>query len=815
MKLSLTIFTFILFCNTILAQNISSKLSGIVFDEDGKPFPGATITLMSRKDSSLQKVAISNEQGKFEIVDVKEGQYILVVTSIGYETNQRNLVTVDQQRQSIEVPVIKMQQSSARMLKGVSVVAKKPLVEQRIDRLIVNVDALIANAGTNALDVLSRSPGIMVGSDGSITLSGKGGVMVLIDGRPTYLGGQDLVNYLRSLPSGALDKVEIMTNPPARYEASGNGVINIRTKKNKASGLNGTITAGYSQGMYWRSNNTLDVNYRTEKVNLFANAGYTRDMDYTKLNTTRLYKNPDGSPNSGIIMDSRYKSAVDAMNGRFGIDYFISPRTVWGVVLTGVIRPRSEDVLTTSNLNDASGKLDSVTRGTMKGDYRWKNGSANMNLLHRFDSNGKELTVDLDYVKYTSNGDQLAQNDIYLPNNTLANSNKLTGILPVDINIYSAKADYAYPLRKQAKIEAGAKTSYVKTDNAASYFTESGGVTLPDYDKTNRFKYNENINAAYLNFSKEFGRFALQAGVRMENTVANGHQLGNVAKPDSSFKKNYTDVFPTAYLSYKLDSTGNNTLVLSYGRRIDRPAYQNLNPFLYYYDKFTYRGGNPFLKPQYTDHLELRYGFRQYLIATLLFDRTTDLIMQTIEQSGSIFIDRSANIGRSSIWGLRLNSSLEFTKWWTCHIFAEALNYRYKGVLYGENLDQQQITPFFSVLNQFKFDHGWSAELFWLYRGKSVTGQFTRDPITKVDIGLQKNLLNDKASIRLTAKDIFYSFIFKGQINNIKQGEAFDRNLLDSRVFGVTFSYRFGKDAQKRNRKTGSSESEQNRVKPN
>lgn len=222
-----------------------------------------------------------------------------------------------------------------------------------------------------------------------------------------------------------------------------------------------------------------------------------------------------------------------------------------------------------------------------------------------------ELTADLDYLRYDNTLSQGFDNSSYLPNGMLINHDLLTGALPSAIDIYAAKTDYTHPLKSGLKLAGGLKTSYTQTDNIANYFYTVNQNTTPDYDKTNHFIYKENINAAYINASRDFKRLSVQLGLRFENTVSKGHQLGNVQKPDSVFKRNYNGLFPTVYLQYKLDTAGNQQISLNYGRRIDRPYYEDLNPFLAPLDKFTYYTGNPFLRPAYTQNIELSHTYKK------------------------------------------------------------------------------------------------------------------------------------------------------------------------------------------------------------
>jgi len=443
-------------------------------------------------------------------------------------------------------------------------------------------------------------------------------------------------------------------------------------------------------------------------------------------------------------------------------------------------------------MKNEAGVIDSTI--SAKGDIKekWKNGSVNLNFRHQFDSTGREVTADLDYVRYGSNSNQYFYNTTTYPDNSHpANEEVLRGILPVDVNIYSAKVDYAHPFRNGLKLETGVKSSYVKTDNTAQYDNYIGGVWTPDYSKTNHFQYTENVNAAYINMNKQVKKFGFQLGLRFENTYYKGHQSGNPERKDSSFSRNYSNLFPTMFISYAANKK--NQFGLSFGRRIDRPAYQDLNPFLFFLDKFTYGSGNPYLQPQYSNNIEVSHTFNSILTTTLNYSHTKDLFAETFEQVGdATIIVRKGNIGKRQNAGIAVSAQLPVKKWWTAILYTN-LNYnKFSGKLYGENLDVNATTALVNVNNQFKFNKGWSAELSGFYRTKGIEGQIEIKPMGQVSVGVGKQIIKGKGTLKLNVRDMFYTQVVHGKIN-FKATEASFVNSRDSRVANISFVYRFGK----------------------
>ena len=807
----LTLFTLFLF-NFADAQTKDGKISGAVLDEARKPLDGATVILLTAKDSVVVGTKLANPDGSFTFQNLKDNTYMIKATYIGYKNYRSGPVLVSGQK-TVNLPAFILS-SIGKKLDEVNVTAQKSYVQQKIDRTVVNVGALISNTGANALEVLAKTPGVLVDADGNITFKGKSGVMVMIDDKPTYLSAANLATYLRSLPSSALDQIELMDNPPAKYDAAGNaGVINIKTKKNTTRGFNAVVSANLAQGFYGRMNESINFNYRIDKVNFFANVAYNKQKTFRRLEIDRNYLDANGDQTSSLKDISYFRPSSNNTNIKAGLDYFVSPKTTWGVVFTGNISRDHDSSPVYSLLYDKSGGLDSTINTLNTSKNKFDSKGINLNYTHKFDSIGRTLTFDLDYIHDIAGSNQLFVNNTFLPDGTLTNTQTINDNLPSTINIYSAKVDYTHPLKGKAKLEAGVKSSYVNTDNAANYFNVIDGVNTIDYNNTNRFLYKENINAAYVNFNKTFGRFSIQTGLRLENTNGDGHQLGNAQKADSSFVKHYTNLFPTAYFSYNLDTAGHNMLVASYGRRIGRPSYGSLNPFTFFVDKFTYFSGNPFLKPQFTDNYKLAYSFRSLFTVALAYNRTTDVQNETIHKDGNVFVSTTGNIGQQKTWDFSVNSNFQPAKWWSVNLYAEVYKNTYQGAFYTGYLNQSQYTFSANGNNQFTLSKTWSAELSGWYNTGGTYGQFVSIPTGMLNAAVQKKILNNKASIKFNVRDVLKTFSPSGTITNIADATATYHNFVDTQVATLSFTYSFGKSITvPHKRDTGGAESEQGRA---
>ena len=813
-RITLSIF-FVIAFKLLTAQVHEGSISGtLTGGGNRKIIDAATVSLFEAKDSLLFKMGLTDKTGNFFFEQIPFGKYYLSASAAGHLQTYSRTFEINNSS-TLEVGIIELT-SDIKDLKDVIVIGKKPFIERKIDRTVINVDAAITDAGTTALDVLEKAPGVTVDKDGNISLKGKQGVLIMMDGRPSYLSGQELANLLKNMPSTVIDQIEIMTNPSAKYDAAGNsGIINIKTKKNKLKGLNGSVSTGVTQSRFTKTNNSLNLNYRTGKINLFGNYYYSYWHGFTDLHIVRNFRNTE-TKNLETIFDqqSHMQYSGEWNNLKLGMDFYANKKTTMGIVLSGVLNPYRSSGLNTSFLEDGNKYVDSIVAATNAERGKSNNLSVNLNLRHSFDTAGKEFTVDLDYLTYDQNRNQFFENSYLNPDYSERKpGTQLKGTLPTGINIYSAKTDFTFPLKKTAKIETGLKSSYVTTDNNALYQNNTSEGYVTDDGKTNHFIYKENINAAYINYSRQIKKWGIQAGLRAENTNAQGHQTGNATRPDSSFTKNYLNIFPTAYISYQLNKK--NTFSINYGRRIDRPAYEDLNPFYYFLDEYTYVVGNTLLQPQFTNNIELSHTYNSFLTTTINYSKTNNVFTDVLKQitSERTIFQTKENIASRTNMGLAVSAYFHVAKFLTTNIYSNVMHDSYKGALDGGYLNVHSITFFSNISNQLKFKKGWSAEVSAFYRSKGIESQIIIDPLWRLDAGLQKEIFKNKGTLKLSIRDIFASQNFSGSIQ-YQEIDVFIQNHFDNRNVSLTFTYRFGKPLQnQQGRKTGGASDEQSRIK--
>jgi Outer membrane protein beta-barrel family/Carboxypeptidase regulatory-like domain len=790
----------------LLAQG---SIIGELRDNKNQPMPSQPVNLVRANDSALVKITLTDDNGKFEFDQLKKGSYRLIISSLGFKKHVSPPLSISGQN-PVVVPPIDLQNADAKELGAVTVTAQKPFIERKIDRTIVNVDALISNAGQTAWDILEKSPNVRTDEKGTITLKGKDGVMILVDDKPTYLSGEALMNYLKSLPSGSLDKLELMTNPPAKYDAAGNaGVINIRTKRSLLRGTNGNFVLSFGQGIYPKANNSFNFSHRDGKINVFGTIGNTLATGFSDLTIERKFLNTQTS----FIQHSDIRRVIQAVNGRVGLDYYASKNTTVGILATGLTRQFQTLTFNDAYFKNRESAVDSTILADNSSKDGLKNAGLNLNLRHQAKA-GREFSVDADYLTYRTESDQVFKNSSYQRDFVLVQAGDILGNLPTDLDIFSLKTDYTHPLSNGVKLEAGLKTSLIKTRNNAQYNDRIAGKITPNYTLTNEFLYRENINAAYINANTERGRWGFQAGLRAENTQLVGNQLGNPQVRDSSFRRDYTSLFPTVFLSYKADTLDRHQWGFSYSRRIERPFFQDLNPFILPLDKYTFYAGNPYLLPVFSNNFEISHTYKGVWTTSFEYSFVNNIITETLEFVGVTYYSRPNNLASRATTSLQMSGNLPLSKKWSCIIGGELTRLDIKSDLYGLKIDTFGHLGFLNVNNIFQLGKGWSAELGAWVRSSALFSQIKTVGQWQMSMGVQKKVLKNKGTVRFSLSDPFYTRINAGTIYFLRNTAASYTNFNDTRVGTLTFSYNFSKGSgMKAPRKTGGADEEKNRVK--
>ncbi len=794
-----------------LASLAQSTVEARVITGEGKPFENATVVLRRASDSSLYKSNITDASGLAEFKDVPQGEYLISGTGAGYL--QKDLAAISVTNEKTAQVEIKLE-ADAKAMQEVTVTAKKPYLQKLHDRLVVNVENSIVNAGSTAFEVLERAPGVLIDQNDQIALRGKQGVIIMIDSKPSPLNGADLANYLRALPSSAIERIDLITNPSSKYDAAGNaGIIDIRMKKDKRMGTNGSITAGYGQGVYPKANAGITFNHRKQKLNLFGNYNYV----YRKhLNHLILDRNFYREKNfTGADFKDNYSTApANGHTLRFGADYNAGKRSIIGLIANAGFTDLRRNNRNSSLVINDSREIESSFRTNADNSDDYQNYLFNINFKHNFRQAGRELTADADYGLYNNLSNSTTHTRYFDVNgNPSFPDYILDGRQEGNLEFYTGRVDYIHPLKNKASIEAGLKTSLVSSDNDAKFYDMSTGTPVNDQGKTNHFLYDENNNAAYLNVKKDFKNFDLQLGLRAEQTNIKTYQEIGAVRWDSS----YLQLFPTAFFNYRIKE--DRTLGISVSRRIDRPGYSQLNPFLFLIDVTTYSTGNPALLPQLTWQYELSYTHKAINLSAnyshtannqnVAIARFAD-VFPNIPQGDNVTVQIPVNISTSDFFGLSFSAPLKINKWWSMTNNGDIFYNHFNGKLGDTKLDKGKPGVALRNNNTFTLKNGWSAELSEVYNSSGQYGFMVADPQWGISAGVQKTVLNKKGTVRLNVTDIFWTNLPKAVITYENYVEKWSAKR-ETRVVNLGFTYRFGKNTVQaaRKRTTGSEEERQ------
>ncbi len=653
-----------------IGQGKPALISGKIIDEKGIPVQSASVALFSIKDSNLIKIILTGASGEFEINSLQPGRYFISVTSVGYKKNVNKYFDLKESQSYFLSPVILITDHTKRS--DINVESKKPLIEVTADKTILNVEGSINATGSNAFELLQKSPGVTTDKDDNISLKGKNGVRIYIDGKPSQIGGKDLSEFLRSINSADLEAIEMISNPSAKYDASGNaGIINLRLKKNKNFGTNGSISAGAAFAHTPKVNSSFNINHRDKTINIFGN--YTNNFGQRR-SFFDLYRIQNDT-----IYDQHTINFSDPHTHNFksGIDFFINGKNSIGFLINGNFSNNTytNDGYALIMRRGASSPQKILYAG---GEQKVDRSNLNYNLNYRYaNGKGSELLIDADLGRFRNKANSLQPNYYKTPSGALLEEKIYSNNTPTDIDIETFKADYELPAGK-GKFGFGGKYSNVKTRNIFDFYNVISGTNVKDNARSNRFNYTENISAGYLNFTSPLGKkWTMRAGVRMENTHSIGDLIAYNPQPDDHVERDYLDFFPSGGITYNPNQK--NSFSLSYSRRIDRPNYEDLNPFENKIDELTYQKGNAFLRPQYTNIIELTHTYNARFNTTLSYSHIKDYRTNIIDTTDKNRVFRTVkNLASQDILNLNFSVPIDITKWWKVFLSANGYHSLYK-----------------------------------------------------------------------------------------------------------------------------------------
>lgn len=772
---------------SVVAQTLPSAIPGQVRTATGAPVDYATVVLHRATDSVALKTEFTDAGGQFVLVPANTGQYLVSVVHIGYAPAWVGPITVTEQ---LGNPLrLTLVPSATQQLRGVTVTGQKPPFERLADRTIVNVENSALFSGSTALDVLSRSPGVTVDGSDNLALRGQRGVLVLLDGKRVPMTGTELADLLRALPAEQISTMELLTNPPAKYDAQGTaGIIIINRKKDQRLGTNGSVNASYGRGRYGKHTSGVSLNHRGPHANLYATYAYSDRRNFQNLAFSRLYR-PEGLPQVSSQQRNEMRNHLVSRTWKAGLDYTLGPQTTLGAMVSGLASQSPWQGTNASTFLDAQGQPVSQYTSDNYRNLRTPNVAANLTLRHTFrpDSAGTpELTADADMARYGIQRTLDLVTTFSLPAGQPVAG--LTGLHDGTLLIQSAKADYVRPLPRGLRLEIGVKASQVRADNDVVFYRLLDGSRFLDASQSNRFRYDESIRAAYLTMTRTRPGLTLTAGLRAEQTVATGRQdIGN-----EDFDRRYLQLFPNLNLSRTLSEA--HTVGFSLSRRLDRPTYTQLNPFRSYVDATSYRAGNPYLQPMTSYSAELTHTWRQKYTTGLSYARGhCPIVPVYLAQPGPerLVAATDVNLQTRHYYAFTLTAPLTPTKWWQLYTDIELFYIYFDGSLSSTTAPTGRPGTIVSANSTFALGKGWAADLNANYHSREWYAFQVVEAFGQLSLGVQKSLLDGRATLRLNATDLLYT----APITATSRYQVFEeryRANQDSRAATVSFSYRFG-----------------------
>lgn len=762
-----------------------TKIFGVVTDSLGVPVAFAPVGLMSQAEHAVIKGTMTDENGKYVLDKLKRCTCLLKVSASGYQEKLIENLDLDSAKNDLELNITL--NASAINLKGVAVVASKKIVEFKNNNITVNIEDSPLAQGNSVLDVLVKIPGVTI-DDKKIQILGKTGVSVMIDDRPQMLSGDQLMNVLKSMNADLVKSIEVLKNPPVKYDASGtSGMINIKTKKTTVNGTTGSVFSSYSQGFYPQAMSGASLNYKTKKLTFYS----AISADYHLGRSIQTFKRRFTTDSSLSILntDNLVRGKDRNLNYKAGIDWYPTKVDIIGMKIEGAPGKYSEGINSRTYLMGDS-SYDHLNSQLNFLGY-WNSTNVNFNYEHKRDTLGSLFSIVGDYTLLPGRASSEIRTNFFNVNETVAKpANNINSLNFGKSNVLSARADLVQVIDSASSVEGGVKVSNSSTKNNYQIERDSSGTSLfiKDMDLSNNFEYDEMTYAAYINCKKSIRKLTMNLGVRFENTDLKGENTSKNFK----IQKRYLNVFPNLMFDYRKSETHDFQLNLS--RRINRPNFDDLNPFQIFMDQYTYQQGNPFLLPDYSNKAEVSYNYKQSLNVSVAYSYIEHVILGYTLQYDSIKITdgRIKNMKSSQLLECSIYYQKSITSKWDISINGTFTEVNYRGDIGGVDFNRTSLNYNGNLSSSFLLLKKWKLELSGFYAGPSYYQVLKREARWSMSAAVKTSLCKDKLDLTLGVDDIFYSLSWRTSFNFENQNWNF-KQVSDSRRFRIALNYTFGK----------------------
>jgi outer membrane receptor protein involved in Fe transport len=776
----------------------TGKISGKIVDaQTNETIPYASAVLTDRKTKAPVRIVQSDLDGNFTIPNLPNGVFTFKASYVGYQTMVRDSISITGALKSINLGTIKMKTGKGNILNEVTVTAQKPTMQLGIDKKVFSVDQSVVSEGGSATDVLQNVPSVQTDMDGNVSLRGSTGVRVLIDGKPSLIGGGDVAQILKSIPASSIETIEVISNPSAKYDAEGqSGIINIVLKKNRKLGLNGTVALTAGNRENYNANTSLS--FQNNKINLYGNYSYRYGNRLGGGFNNISYKTPTSQVPTFFTSQNRDSKDLDkSHNLKAGIDYYLAEKTV--VSLSGGLNIRNEnerELIGINRIDINSNPLelsDQINTENSKGNSY----DLALDFSQKFKTKGRELTANIGFSEGDNDNLQLYNTNTYFSNPALANPTELQNTDRYNHNRnLTAQVDFTTPLGQLGKIETGYRSQIRNSENNTFVTSlQDWGGYLFETALSNDFNSKDQVHAIYVNYQNQIKNFGYQIGLRGEDATLDTRMGVYDQNADISYTPGqvaYTRLYPSIYLTQKLK--GEHQLQASYSRRVNRPRGWDTNPFLDISDRFNYRRGNVNLLPEDVHAFELSYSkfFKKFsLVSSIYFRKTNDVIQRVTSDPDpvtGITLTTPQNLAYSTNSGVELIGRFDLVKKWNFTANVNLYQRSIRGILNNDGYSYNA-----NLTNNFTLPYGVSLQIRGEYRSREVMAQGTRNAMYGVDAGAKMDFYDKKASLSLNIRDVFASRKWEMQTLNKTSTIDFSRYML-GRMANLTLSYRFGKN---------------------
>jgi hypothetical protein len=789
----ISIFIFLFSING-LSQVLEIK--GKIVNAESNSIAFANIIILDGTSSSALKGTTSNENGYFQITNLKPGKYTLKISFLGYESqsieidinksiDKGNIVLVDKQEE----------------LEGVVIVAKKPTVKQLVDRLVFNVEnSTLSN--NNMLDILKHTPGVIVSSDG-ITVKHTSPTIYIND-RKVHLSSSEVLQLLESMPANNIKAIEVITSPPAKYEAEGGTVLNFITSKNVISGYNGSFFGNFKQGFkYPKYSIGTSHFFKGDKIDAYINYNISPQKQY-RHNDEFINFTEDDVSISNWETDYQRTRTSSNQNINSNIDYYINEKNSLSFSSNILFLPKSgtkTNIDSFTEVYSESGILDSTFNTSNNAKDKKTNLALTLNYLHKFNKEGEQFSFNTHYTNYSFEEFQNVDTEYLFPDGSLIGNNRFESLSNQDIELYTTQADYVLPINDSSLFKAGAKVSFIDSRSVLDRFIYVNGDREEDTENSDVFLYDETNMAAYGSYNNDWGSWSFKVGLRAEYTNTKGNSLST----NEIDKTDYIKLFPSFHIMNILDE--NNAIYFNYNRRIYRPRYNELNPFKFYLSDNSYTTGNPSLKPQIDDNFILGYTLKGTYTFEVYYRNEESPSLEILYQDNDSMLLKNiyTNLDSAISYGLDFTTYTPIINNWDIYVLSSLFYYKNEFVaLESENriYNTDKWSVYLQMINYFAFlkDKSLTADLALSYISSLVDGPREISNRAGLDINLRKGFWNNKASLSIGVTDVFNGQNFTQTTKYLNQ-DILLNSRMENRLFTLGFNYKFGNFGLRTNKK--------------